>query len=87
MRPRRNVMARNVIVGCGQGLRTEGRYEQFDAYANYETAGDPGFHDARKLNFKLRADSVVFQRVPGFEPIPFENIGLRPEGAGADSSP
>jgi hypothetical protein len=36
---------------------------------------DPGFVDASKMNFQLKADSPIWKHVPGFEPIPFENIG------------
>ena len=28
------------------------------------------------MDFRLRDDSVVYEKVPGFKPIPFERIGL-----------
>ena len=28
------------------------------------------------MNFRLRDNSVVFQKVPGFQQIPFERMGL-----------
>ena len=44
---------------------------------NLVTAGDPGFVDAAKGNFALKPDSEVFKKIPGFKPIPFDQIGLR----------
>lgn len=49
----------------------------FLAQNNFVTAADPAFVDAKKNNFNLRPDSVVFQHIPGFEPIPFDKIGLQ----------
>lgn len=43
---------------------------------NFVTAQDPGFVDAAKGNFALKPDSIVFQKIPGFKPIPVEKIGL-----------
>jgi len=28
------------------------------------------------MNFQLEPDSIVFAKIPGFQPIPFEQIGL-----------
>nr|MCU0792460.1 right-handed parallel beta-helix repeat-containing protein [Opitutaceae bacterium] len=46
---------------------------------NWVTPSDPGFIDAASGNFGLRVDSEAFRRIPGFQPIPFEQIGLRPD--------
>ncbi len=43
---------------------------------NLTVSGDPGFVDAAAGNYALKPDSEVFQKIPGFEPIPFEKIGL-----------
>lgn len=43
---------------------------------NFVTATNPGFADAARHDYSLRPDSVVFQKIPGFEPIPFKKIGL-----------
>jgi hypothetical protein len=48
----------------------------FVARDNFVTATDPGFVDAAKGNFALKPDAVVFQKIPGFQPIPFDKIGL-----------
>lgn len=37
---------------------------------------DPGFVDLSKQNFNLRPDSKVFQQIKGFEPVPFDQMGL-----------
>jgi hypothetical protein len=48
----------------------------FYAADNFVTASDPGFVDPTKGNFAFKPDSVVFKKVPGFENIPVEKIGL-----------
>jgi len=37
---------------------------------------DPGFTNVAKLNFNLKENAYIFDQLPGFRPIPFENIGL-----------
>jgi hypothetical protein len=49
-----------------------------DKDSNWETSADPGFVDAAKENYQLRADSEIFKRLPDFKPIPFDQIGPRP---------
>ena len=41
------------------------------AYTN-----DPGFVNMAKMDFRLKPDAQVFKDLPGFQPIPFEKIGL-----------
>jgi hypothetical protein len=48
----------------------------FEWRDNFVTKTDPGFVNMAKGNFALRPDAEVFRRIPGFEPIPFEKIGL-----------
>jgi hypothetical protein len=43
---------------------------------NLITNGDPGFVDVEHLDFQLQSDSIVYQRIPDFEKIPFDQIGL-----------
>lgn len=40
---------------------------------------DAGFVDPDQGNFQLRDDSIVYKKIPGFERIPFERIGLMRE--------
>lgn len=37
---------------------------------------DPGFVDMAHHNFRLKPDARIFKDLPGFQPIPFEKIGL-----------
>ena len=43
---------------------------------NLATSEDPGFVDPGDMNFQLRDDSIVYRKIPEFEKIPFEKIGL-----------
>jgi hypothetical protein len=43
---------------------------------NFITQDDPGFVDAAGMNFQLKPDSIVFTKIPGFQKIPVEKIGL-----------
>jgi len=43
---------------------------------NYITDDDPGFVDPANMDFALEDDSVVYEKIPDFQPIPFHNIGL-----------
>ncbi|MCX5758424.1 MAG: right-handed parallel beta-helix repeat-containing protein, partial [Candidatus Hydrogenedentes bacterium] len=67
---RGNDVSRNVSVqsgGFGEGTNA--------LTDNLVLETDPGFVDAAS-NLALRADSIVFRKVPGFEPIPLVQIGL-----------
>ena len=77
MRPRRNVVDRNVLVKHEETFRLVGKWAQTDFGENFITQKDPGFVDAASLNFALKDDSVVYRKLPGFERIPFERIGPR----------
>jgi hypothetical protein len=37
---------------------------------------DPGFVDLKNMNFQLRCDSIIYEKIPEFKKIPFEKIGL-----------
>jgi hypothetical protein len=76
MRPRRNLFEANVISGYEETFRLVGEYAQYTFRDNFITQGDPGFVDAAALNFQLRDTSEVYRRIPTFERIPFESIGL-----------
>ena len=63
----------NVMVRCGELSNGNWRLEPD---ANWSTSGDPGFVDASANDYRLRPDAAVFQHLPGFQPIPFADIGL-----------
>lgn len=48
-----------------------------DPAKNLALKGDPGFENMAQENFTLKKDSVVFEKLPDFKPIPFEKIGLQ----------
>jgi hypothetical protein len=64
----------NVLFRCGEP--SSGNWH-FAAEELWVTDTDPGFADAARGDFRLRPAAEVFQRLPGFQPIPFEKIGLR----------
>lgn len=79
-RPRVNIGRRNVLYKCGELSNGNWSLEN-----NLTTDEDPGFIDAANMNFGFEEGAKVFEAVPGFEPIPFDKIGLytdelRPEG-------
>lgn len=78
MRPRRNTFTRNVLVRYEETIRLVGKYAGCEIGDNYMTQSDPGFVDAAGLDFRLKPDSDVYRALPGFRPIPFEQIGPRP---------
>jgi len=48
---------------------------------NVEYKTDPGFYDAENRNYLLKTDSGVYEKIPGFEPIPFTRMGTYSERA------
>ena len=78
MRSRRNVLTKNLIVGGTPNpiQLLGGEYAHCDDVNYYRTDSDPGFVDYKNGNFNLRSDSEVFIKIPGFEPIPFDKMGL-----------
>ncbi len=72
--PRVNRARLNVMVRCGE---VAGGNWRLEPEANWATNGDPGFVDAAKGDYRLRPDAAVFQRLPGFQQIPFEKTGLQ----------
>lgn len=78
MRSRRNILTKNLIVGgAPEPIKLlGGQYAQCEDVNNYRTDSDPGFVDYKNGNFNLRSDSEVFKKIPGFEPLPFDKMGL-----------
>ena len=64
----------NVFVNCAE---TQSGNWEVPPPENWVVDHDPGFVDAPGADFRLRPDAEVFTKLPGFEPIPFGEIGLR----------
>ncbi|GAI04337.1 unnamed protein product, partial [marine sediment metagenome] len=69
---RLTVVSKNLVYKCDRFLG-RGKQELFD---NLVTDEDPGFINASNENFMLRDDSYVYDKIPGFQKIPFDRIGL-----------
>ena len=67
--------ATNNVIVMGADV-SSGNWQVDVEKENWVTDGDPGFVDAARGDFRLRPDAEVFTRLPGFEPIPFEQMGL-----------
>ena len=67
-----NKLMRNLVVDCAD-FHTGNP----DAQGNCVTDRDPGFVDAANMDFGLREGAPVLKQVPGFHPVPFDQIGLR----------
>ncbi len=80
----RNTVRRNLAVRCGVLVTPEERQMIAD---NWCTDRDPGFVDQARLDFALTDGSEAFRRIPGFEPIPFREMGLRVDAYRAHMSP
>ena len=76
MYPRRNSMKNNVIVKYRETSRLVGINANISFANNLAVNEDPGFVDAANMDFRLKKNSEVFKKIPDFENIPFENIGL-----------
>jgi hypothetical protein len=73
--PKGNLIARNVFVGQGwDDIFPEAR--PYAVLQDNMAGQDPHFVDAAGMNFQLRDDSPVYKQIPGFQKIPFEQIGL-----------
>jgi len=44
--------------------------------SDFVNAEDPGFVNAQARDFRLKPDSPVFTRIPCFQPLPLEKMGL-----------
>ena len=73
----RNTMPRRRLVKNNLLVRSQLSPGNFQATDNYSTTSDSEFLDARNGNYVMNRDAGVFKQIPGFEPIPFDQIGLK----------
>jgi lysophospholipase L1-like esterase len=76
---RDNIAIRNLFVGCGEVKSNRWVTNETD----YATADDPGFVNLSGGDFRLKPDSAVFTRIPGFQAVPVEKMGLYRVNVGA----
>ncbi len=79
--PHGNVFERNVTIACPKPLDLSGKKTDFADNILRDNldlgAEDARFVNAAQLDYRLRPDSPVFKKLPAFQPIPFEQIGLQ----------
>lgn len=68
---RRNYAKNNVFIN--PEIEPSGNWLIDDS--NWTTDHDPGFVNAKENDFRLKPDSEIFKKLPGFKAIPFEKIG------------
>ena len=74
--PKRNTFSKNLLVNI-QDI-TEGHSEWLPFLDdNYVTKKDPGFKDYAEQDFRLKKNSEVFKKIPGFKAIPMDKIGYK----------
>lgn len=78
--PLRCVIEHNVVVGTEKKAELRGKKEHFDVVTvrdNFSLPlNDLGFANPEKLDFCMSRDAPALKKVPHFEAIPFEKIGL-----------
>lgn len=77
----------NVTVNCGVPYRNQIVHEKakdttdvFSNGKNLTYTSDPGFVNMARYDFRLRPGNQIEKDLPGFQPIPFEKIGLYVDG-------
>ena len=79
--PRGNLIRRNVCVG-GKWLSLDPKAKPYYQEEENLIDGDPPFVDPAKMDFRLRDDWPVFQKIPEFRRIPMDRIGLQRDAQG-----
>ena len=81
--PENNAFERNVIynpskpvVGKAISISNAGK-EVLLQKDNWFPNEDPGFVNANEKDFRFREDAKVFEKIPGFNDIHFEKMGLK----------
>jgi parallel beta-helix repeat protein len=63
---------RNLFVMCAEEKSGNWILDE----SNWSTSEDPGFVDINKGNFNFKEDAIVFEKIPGFKPLPVDKMGL-----------
>ncbi len=74
--PKGNQILRNVCVG-GTWSDVDAGAEPFVKFQDNLVGENPGFVNRAAMNFQLRPNSPVYKKIPSFQNIPFDQIGLK----------
>jgi hypothetical protein len=74
--PKRNTVSKNIFYKVEKVVYGNKDWLPFKD-DNWVTDENPGFVDEENMNFKLKEDAKAFEKIPGFEPIPFSQIGVQ----------
>jgi hypothetical protein len=74
--PKGNTVARNVFAWTPEPRLAKAARQFGTVQDNWVCAEDPGFVDLARLDLRLRPDAPVFTKIPGFQAIPFDQMGL-----------
>ncbi|HTR40338.1 MAG TPA: right-handed parallel beta-helix repeat-containing protein [Pseudomonadales bacterium] len=65
---------RNLLVDCKRLVDGKRKWGPFQD--NLEVRADPGFVDMAKGDYQLKPDALAFQKIPGFSPGDFSQMGI-----------
>ncbi|MDB5117640.1 MAG: Parallel beta-helix repeat protein [Mucilaginibacter sp.] len=72
--PQRNWFYRNVLVNIQHTIEGDSTLIYFDKH-NLITKDDPGFKNYAGLDFRLKRNSIIYSKLPGFIPPPLDKMG------------
>ncbi|GKX28009.1 hypothetical protein SH1V18_04890 [Vallitalea longa] len=77
--PKGNVVTDNVIYKSGSMsiVSKASQYGTINNNITFSSSDNPGFVDENSNNFNLRSDSAIYDQLPDFQPIDFDNMGLK----------
>ena len=72
-----NQVQHNLVVNCHTFMaQKQGKEVDHKVHNNWTTNQDPGFVNREAQDFRLSPKAEVYKRIPGFQPVPFEQMGL-----------
>jgi len=81
--PKRNTVSKNIFYNVKMTTRYNKKTATEDNKDwlpfkddNWETSENPGFIDKENMNFMLKESAKAFEKIPGFQSIPFDKIGV-----------
>jgi len=74
--PKRNPFSKNIFYKVEKVVHGNKEWLPFED-DNWVTDENPGFVNEDEMIFELKEDAKAFEEIPGFEPIPFNKIGVK----------